>query len=62
MEKKNQQPQQPQQTSQSDGNQSFELTEEELSQVSGAGTSSGGTGFGRYFENGVGGSGTGGIG
>lgn len=46
MTKKNQKNQQPQQP---DENQSFELTEEELAQVAGAGTSSGGTGF-RYFD------------
>lgn len=42
MTKKTQKPQTPQQ---SDENQSFELTAEELTQVAGAGTSSGGTGF-----------------
>lgn len=46
MSKKNQKTQQPQQP---DENQSFELTEEELAQIAGAGTSSGGTGF-RYFD------------
>lgn len=52
---KNQKPQQ------SDENQSFELTEEELALLAGAGTSSGGTGFStgsggtgfRYFADDV---------